>query len=364
MAALLKNYHHGGNAGALALALGRPLEEILDCSASINPLGPPGEVLEAARRALAAVQHYPEVEAASLRAALAQYHALPEECLLPGSGSTELIYLLPRVLQPHRALLVAPAFSEYERSLRQAGCAVDRVLWSPAVGFDQDLILRSLGEETDLLVLANPGNPSGALIPASGLRRLLDLLPRRLVLLLDEAFIDFCPEESLIAETAARPNLYVLRSLTKFYAIPGLRAGYLAGPGDGVARLADRREPWALSVPALAAAEACLRAGEFRSRTLLELPVLRAKLAAGLRSLGLEVFPSAANYLLLRLPPGVPDATAIAGRLAAKGILVRDCSNFFGLDRRFLRLAVRTDSEQQRLLQALAAVLEGEEGPC
>jgi len=361
MAALLKSYQHGGNASALAQALGLPLGEILDFSASINPLGPPPEVLAAARQSLDWVQHYPEVDAASLRAALAYHHGIPDDCLLPGSGSTELIYLLPRVLRPRRALLVAPAFSEYARSLLQTGCAVDQVIWRPGGAFTLGLILDQLPGQVDLLVLANPGNPSGALIPAAELCRLRDQLPDQVTLLVDEAFIDFAPEQSLIVEAARRPNLYVLRSMTKFYAIPGLRAGYLAGPAEGIARLAAMREPWTLAVPALAAAKSCLEADSFRDKTLLELPALRDRLAAGLRKLGLEPLPSAANYLLVQIPAEFPNASVIAGRLAGQGILVRDCSNFFGLDQRYLRLAVRTDDEQQRLLLALANVLEGGE---
>lgn len=355
----LTPFAHGGNAAVLARRLGLPLAKILDASASINPFGPPAEVFQAARDALAQVQHYPEVDAASLREALASYHDLPADHLLPGSGSTELIYLIPRVFRPQRALLVAPCFSEYEKALLQADCAVGLVVQAPGEPFDLQRVFAALRDETELVVVANPGNPSGALIPPKQLLRLAFGLHEQALLLVDEAFIDFAPESSVLAKVPDHGNLYVLRSLTKFYAIPGLRAGYLAGPTAGVARLAQAREPWALSTPALAAAVSCLGAEAFRQRTLEELPPLREKLAAGLAGLGLETFPAAANYLLLRLPEGWPDAPTLAARTAARGVLIRDCSNFAGLDHRYLRLAVRSREENQRLLAVLADALKG-----
>jgi len=355
--ALLTPFAHGGNAAALARRLGVPLSDILDASASINPFGPPPEVLQAAQAALGEIQHYPEVDAATLRTALADFHGLPVDHLLPGSGSTELIYLLPRVFRPRRALLVAPCFSEYERALLQAGCEVDLVLLPPGDQFDAQRVFAALQEQTELVLVASPGNPSGALIPPRQLLQLASGLREQALLVVDEAFIDFAPEASVLPQVAEHGNLYVLRSLTKFYAIPGLRAGYLAGPPAGIARLAAAREPWALSTPAQAAALSCLQAAGFRRATLERLPPLRDELAAGLTDLGLEVFPAVANYLLSRLPDGAPDAAQLAERSAKRGVLIRDCGNFAGLDHRYLRLAVRSREENRRLLTVLAEAI-------
>ena len=154
---------HGGGVSLAARELGLSPEEILDFSASINPLGIPPGVLAAARESLGAARHYPEIDGASLVDALAGFHGLPAAHLLAGSGSTELIYLLPRVLRPRRALLVTPSFSEYRRSLDQAGTAVDLFPLRPEEGFflDPARLLRSVAADTDLVLLANPGNPSG-----------------------------------------------------------------------------------------------------------------------------------------------------------------------------------------------------------
>lgn len=349
---------HGGNVWQAARDLGLPLGEIIDFSASINPLGMPQGVLEAARQALAQAVHYPEIDAGGLRAALAAHHRLPLSNLLPGCGSSELIYLLPRVLRPRRTLLVTPAFSEYRRALNLAGSAIDAFPLEPADNFRLEIprLLAAVQPDTDLLLLANPGNPTGAAIPPEDLEALASALDGRLLLAVDEAFADFAPTLSLLDRVPLRSNFCVFRSLTKFYGIPGLRAGFLAGPEALVAALALSQEPWTLSTVAQAAAQACLAEEDFRQRTLAQLPAWRAALAAGLQALGLIVFPGAANFLLARREDG-GSATELAARLRQRGILIRDCSDFPPLDHRYLRVAVHTDEENGRLLQSLAELL-------
>ena len=350
---------HGGDVARAARELGLAPEAVLDFSASINPLGMPEGALAAAREAIIRAVHYPEIDAATLGEALATHHGLDPSQLLPAAGSTELIYLLPRVLRPRRALLVRPAFSEYARSLELAGVPWDAFDLTPETNFQLDprTLLAAVGPETDLVLLANPGNPSGRGIAPSLLEELARALRERALLVVDEAFVDFCPEHSLLDRVGFHHNLYLLRSLTKFYAIPGLRAGFLVGPPMGVQRLGAAREPWALSTPALAAATACLAATDYRRATGALVPQLRGELSSGLASIGLNVFLGDANYLLAHLPSPLPGAAETAGRLFRRGILIRPCGNFPPLNDRYLRLAVRPREEQQCLLAALAEVL-------
>ncbi len=354
----MKPYEHGGNVAQAARELGLAPEAILDFSASINPLGIPAGVMNAIQAALPQIIHYPEPDGASLREALGRHHELSSEYFLPGSGSTELIYLLPRVLRPRRALLVAPCFSEYERSLQQAGCAIDFLPLSPEDDFalDPSRLLHRLETDTELVVIANPANPTGAAYPPAAIGEIAAGMREQGIVLVDEAFVDFCPGHSVLDRIAHAPNLYLLRSFTKFFAIPGLRAGYLAGPPRGIVRLAREREPWTLSTPALAAAQACLGESDFCRETLAAIPQWRDHLRQGLEKLGLRVFPSAANYLLARLPAG-SQAPELTRTLRHSGILIRDCSNFPGLDRQFVRLAVRTPEEHGRFFEALRAEL-------
>jgi len=345
---------HGGGVDQAMFELGLSREQICDFSASINPLGVPDQVQQALRRALSRVSDYPELDAASLRADLALFHQLPVAQLLPGSGSTELIYLLPRVLRPRRALLVQPCFGEYAPALQQAGCQLDRFSLDPQddFAFNPSLILQALKPDTDLVVLANPGNPTGVGINPLHLIELAEQLGD-CRLLVDEAFVDFCPDRSLIARVIEQPNLLLLRSLTKFYAIPGLRVGYLAGSAADVARLAAGREPWSLSNLAIDAARACLTADAFRIRSLALIPQLRAQMQAGLELLGCRVFSGEANYLLCRLPHHWPSAPEIVACLRPQGLLLRSCGDFEPLDERYLRLAVLGEEPNLKLLRVL-----------
>ncbi|HEX9778988.1 MAG TPA: threonine-phosphate decarboxylase CobD [Geopsychrobacteraceae bacterium] len=346
---------HGGGVDRAADELGVARERIVDFSASINPFGPPDTVRQALLDALERVADYPEIDAQSLRRALARWQNLPEENLLPGSGSTELIYLLPRVLRPRRALIIEPAFSEYAPALQQAGCRIDRLTLQAATDFrfEPRQVLEALHADTELVLLANPGNPTGVAVDPLQLRKLAAALGR-CRLLIDEAFVDFSVEHSLLAAVTEYPNLFVLRSLTKFYAIPGLRVGYLAGPSRELARLAAERQPWTLSNLAIAAAKACLDDSRYRQRTLEAIPRLREQLVQGLERLSVKVFPSHANYLLLRVPRDWPGAATLCARLREQGLLLRNCADFASLDDRYLRVAVRGAEENRRLLAALA----------
>ncbi len=355
----INNSGHGGAAIRLARELGRPLTEIVDFSASINPLGAPDSALAAARQALDGIVHYPEIDAASLVAALAEHHDLPAENLVVGNGSTELIYLLPRLLRARRAMVVTPAFSEYEKALLLAGIPLDTFPLSAADGFrfDPDGLLAALDDEVDLIVVANPGNPTAAGIDPDQLLYLADRLADRAALVVDEAFVDFTPQLSLIDKVPQRENLYVLRSMTKFYAIPGLRIGYLAGPAAATRLMRQALPPWTINTPAQAAAIACLQDHDYQQQTINLIPELRQQLAADLTALGMTVFASDANYLLVQLPAAGLRAPELTERLRHEGILIRDCSNFSALDDRYIRLAVRTADENARLITALRQVL-------
>lgn len=350
---------HGGGVDQAMVELGLPRSAIFDFSASINPLGTPLKVQQALTAAIDRIGDYPEIEAASLRTELARFHTLPEDCLLPGSGSTELIYLLPRVFRPRRALLVQPCFSEYAPALQQAGCLIDTVALSPDndFAFSVEQIWAAVQEETDLVLLANPGNPSGVGIDPQQLLALAKKLGARR-LLVDEAFIDFCPERSVLPQVPQVSNLLVLRSLTKFYAIAGLRAGYLAGPATDIEQLAAVKEPWTMSNLAIAAAKACLREEDFRQQTLQLIPQLRSELRRGLAALGIKVFAGEANYLLCRLPAATANALTLTNHLRRTGLLVRSCADFAPLDPSFFRVAVMGEKANRTLLHGLAAILD------
>ena len=354
-----ETFDHGGTVFAVARSLGVSPDAILDFSASINPLGPPQGVRGAVTSAFDRLVHYPDSTAAELRDALARRHGLLPGTICVANGSTELIYLVPRLAGGARGLVVAPPFSEYAKSLSRAGLEVDYLDLSPADGFalSLDFLDRRLAQGYDLLFLANPGNPTGALIPRDVVAEILRLCRSRgTFLVLDEAFIDFCEEESATPLVAQGDGAVVLRSMTKFYAIPGLRLGYAVGSEEVIARLSFLREPWSVNTLAQAAGLACLADTDYPARTRALVERERARLSAGIGALPrLAAYPSAANYLLVRIDAG-PTARELAGRLLVERVLIRDCSSFRGLSERFFRVAVRGAGENMRLLDLLGKV--------
>lgn len=352
---------HGGNIHAFARTRDVALERVFDFSASINPLGIPRRALTAYRHALSRIVHYPEPYAESLTASLATYHDLVPGAILVGNGSTQLIFLLARCLAAHRVLLIAPLFSEHETAFRLNGTRIDRLfLRPPAFTCSLEQIREALGRGYDTLVLTNPNSPTGTALSREQIEELARLCQRaRTRLVVDETFVDWIEEESVKHLAARSAHVIVLRSLTKFFAVPGLRVGYLIAHPRLVARLRRQLEPWSVNIVAQTVALACLQESEFakRSRAFLrqEREWMFTRLA---RVQGLHPFPSRANFLLVRITAKGYDAPAIVRLLAEKNLLVRDCTNFPGLGEKFFRVAVRTRRENRRLLGTLRTLLK------
>jgi len=354
---------HGGRVHDLALRLGLDPAEIMDFSSNINPLGPPSTALEILRQRMDfLLRAYPPPRAQALTQGLAAKLGISPDNLLMGNGATELIHLLPRFKGRGRALIVEPAFSEYRAGLEAAGWEIEDHLWPPG-GVPEDpsaelgKLKAKLEDGYDLVFLGRPANPGGGLPDRELVLGLARAQAGRGLLVIDEAFIDFCPQESLVPDLGAHPALVILGSLTKFYAIPGLRLGYLAGPARIVERLRELQPPWTVNGLAQEVGLACLDQAEYGRKTRALIRVGQEFLSRELAALRLTVFPSAANYLLLRLAPGHPPVREVVDKLAAKAILVRDCSNYRGLKEGYLRVAVKKEEENRVLVQALAQVL-------
>ncbi len=358
------NFAHGGNIFAIARSLGVPPETILDFSASINPLGPAPAVREALAGLCDSIVHYPDTDCAELREALASHHGLEPAQVCVANGSTQLIYLLPRLVPGKRAMVIAPAFSEYAGALARDDWKVDQFILESSHGFaiPFDRLHERLRSGCDLLILGNPGNPTGRLYPLPEVLEIIGLCRKaKCFVVLDEAFMDFREEESAKHHAVENDGILVLRSMTKFHALPGLRLGYAIGHDVIVARLAALREPWSVNTPAQAVGLASLADAGYITATRNFMDSEREYLRAGLAAItGLNPYQSAANYLLVEITQG-PAAGELAQRLRDEHILVRCCGNFAGLDDRFFRVAVRKREENDRLLAALAAAFAGAE---
>jgi adenosylcobyric acid synthase len=348
---------HGGNLNYLAGVSGLPAENILDFSANINPLGLPEWFRSVVSAALGSVVHYPDPACTKLVAAVADRYRVKHDEVCVGNGSTEILHLLPRALDIGRAVIPVPCYSDYLSSATHAGVRIETVLLEESQGFALDLQkLEAKLRGDELVYLCNPSNPTGVLYDSRALRRIA-LKHASTLFLIDEAFGDFV--EGVDSLTKDRPeNVIVLLSLTKVYAIPGLRLGCAVADPSIVRKIRQLQPPWSVNVIAQAVGEAALRDTDYveRSRRLVreQRLILEAELSS---NPGLTVFPGAANFLLVRIDGKGLDARLLAQRVLEDGIAIRVCDNFQGLDKRYFRVAVRTSEENLRLCDSLKKAL-------
>jgi threonine-phosphate decarboxylase len=359
---------HGGDVDAVAREYGIAIADLLDFSASVNPLGPPASALTRLAREstnVASLARYPDPTYGELRRALAARLRVPPECLVIANGSAALFGAVVGATHPRTTLLAVPAFGEQVRALRMADCAVAQFSLSADHGFrlDPAAFCRALvTQRPDLCVLTNPHNPSGALTPALEMSRIARAaVENGAYLLIDEAFIDFAPEETSIGEAVRSDRVVLLRSLTKFYGMPALRVGYAVATPDTAWRITAQLPAWPVTTMAAAAASEALADEDYECRTRRAAAEEREYLCAQLAECGVEPYESAANFLLLRLPARGPDSTSLRTQLIrAHHVIVRDCRSFDGLeDGRFVRVGVRARADNERLIAAVRAALRG-----
>lgn len=344
-------FRHGGDSPGL-----------LDFSASINPLGPPQSVLRAIREGLADIAHYPDPHCRELTNRLAAHHGVDPSQIVVGNGSNELIYAIARAFRPMRVAIAEPTYTEYLRASLLVGADVEHWL----ADTENDFELRPFDVKgVDLVWLCHPNNPTGRLWQVSEAAEWMIRNPRTLFVV-DEAFLPLCIKTEENNDDWSRfgfsccetiGNVVTLHSLTKTYALPGLRLGYAMASPEVAQRIQNELPPWSVNILAQRAGEAVRADAEFRGRTAVWLssPETRSferNLAAV--SPRLHVFPSNANFVLARLERMT--AKELADCLAQRGIVIRDAANFVGLDERYFRVAIRTAPENQRLFDELRSI--------
>lgn len=318
----------------------------LDFAVNVHHAGPPAHVRRAVDAALADPRAYPD-DAEARAAAAARHGRSPREVCIT-AGAAAAFWLLARAIAACRAVVVHPAFTEPEAALRAAGVPVAHVYRRASDGWG--LEPAEVPDDADLVVLGNPNNPTGTLDPPD---RVAGLCRPGRVTVVDEAFAEHAFDEASLAGRGDLPGLVVVRSITKLWGIAGLRAGYLLAPEGLVRRLAAQRQPWPVGAGALAALAACVGDVEGARRRAADVAARRDALSAALADLpGVATWPSAANFVLAR----VPDGPAVVAALAERGIAVRP-STFPGLDADHVRIAVRDERDQAALVAALGEVL-------
>lgn len=346
---------HGGNIWDLVEEQGLSPEQVLDFSADLNPLGPPPHWESLLREAGPSLRRLPEPTYAEFRTAVARREGVAPDQILPGNGTSDLIHLISRLHPRSRASICVPTFTEYERAVLADGGGI-----FPWNGEDQSRFPSLKG--IDLLFLCNPNNPTGFLWPKEDLLRLIRSADEAgAVSVVDETVMDLVEDRrrySLIPQAGLLKRLIVLKSFSKSFAVPGLRIGALVASPLMVQRLARIQPPWVLNSLAASVGARLAQEDRFLEESRRRLSDLRAGLWEGLKGIPeIQPYPSAANFFLCRITDFRWTGESLAEPLRRQGILIRTCDDFTGLDHgRFVRISVRLEEENRRLLSALKEI--------
>jgi adenosylcobyric acid synthase len=353
----MKAFTHGGNLAHLSKTSGIAQDKIADFSANINPLGLPDWFRPLVSSVLESVVHYPDPENMGLVSAVSRRYAIDPDEVMVGNGSTELLHLLTRALKAQRAIIPTPTYLDYAEAAANAGLDILKLPLAEAEEFQLDLkCIRSMLQGNEIVFLCNPNNPTGRVLDSGEIRRMA-AENASTVFVIDEAFGDFV--EGFESITKDRPsNVAALLSLTKIFAVPGLRLGAAAADRNIVEAVRKIQPSWSINAIAQAVGEAALDDTEYIERSRQFVSHHRSELEASLGTVpGLTVYPGAANFLLVRIDRNDLDASELARRMLLEGVAIRVCANFDGLDGRFFRVAVRTAEENERLVNALKTAL-------
>ena len=346
---------HGGNIHKLMRGREEGQKPFLDFSANINPLGPPAWLRSIINRNLSMVAHYPDPEYLDFRSSVASVYGVGEESIIPSNGSSELLHLLPPILDVKKILIPVPCYIEYISVFRQNHFDVQLLELNEKNGFG---ITEEMLEENihpgEAVIFGNPVNPSGAFLADSAIVALAKRHPGTLFIV-DEAFHDFVASAATVGGTL--DNIITLNSLTKFFAIPGLRAGFGIFPGKYARKIKSVIPQWSMNSLSQIVAREAIQDEAYCNKSLLACRELRRELSSWLQDIpDLRLFDSTANYLLFKIEDK-NTAKTLYQKLLKEGIIIRRCSNFSGLDDSYFRIAVRTSEENSQLVEALNRAL-------
>lgn len=349
---------HGGNVHQIIREQGATWQSILDFSANINPLGLSPQITTSITEALDTIIHYPDPEAIALKQAISRCYNVPEETIIPGNGAVELLYLLCHTLRPGKVTVPAPTFSEYERAARAAGALIQYSYLCPEDQFAVNVQTLAASGQGGIIFLGNPNNPTGTVISRDRIECLVkECCNQGTLVVVDESFIDFLSDDAALT---CRPllqkydNIVVLHSLTKFYAIPGLRLGFALANPDLAKTLHNSKDPWNVNTFAQAAGVTALADAAYRAAS--KKLIVQAKddmYQALLRVPGFQPYPPAANFILINVSATQKTSAWWRQALSRHGILIRDCSNYPGLSCDYIRVAVKLPEQNAVLLHRL-----------
>jgi threonine-phosphate decarboxylase len=358
---------HGGDVWGFARKYNIPLEEVLDFSGPINHLGPSPKALEAAEKNVKLIKFYPDPNPVELCRNIAEYVNQPgvnSDNIILGNGSIELIYMITEIFSKDNfsAVVPVPSFTEYEKAALRLGGRTNYVQLPHDFSMENEKIKKAITPDTKIVSICNPHSPSGKLYLKDEILELVEYCQKKNVIFsIDENYIEFTDKEQ--TETLAGcvnkyENLFVIRSVTKFYGIPGIRFGYGIAAKSLINKLLDVRQPWSINSLAGFVTLAAFSDKEFIENTKRTITQERMRFAEQLEKIpGFQVFPSDTNFLLIKITNGKITSTKIKEELAKVGMLIRDCCTFVGLDNTYFRVTVRTDKDNQKLVDIVKKLM-------
>lgn len=349
---------HGGNTYEIAKSLGCSPWEVMDMSSNVSPMGMMPGLRAILGEKLDEIVSLPEVESDTLREHYARSMNLVKDQVLAGNGTTEFIYTIPPALKVKKALIVGPTYSDYGDACKVYGVESTCYLAKEEDNFKPRLDqIASMLDDMDTVFICNPNNPTGQLIPAQSLKRIIDAHPR-VRFVIDESYLPFVPDweaESLV-ETAAH-NLIVLQSFSKIFAIPGLRVGFLIALPEIISSFRPFRQPWSVNRLAQVAGTFLSSQKNFVKEVARLVQKERKAFLGYLEGIDtLRSFPSAVHFILFKVS-GALTAPDLFGLMAEHRVLIRDCSNFYGLSERFIRIAIKDSAANKMCADILKKVL-------
>lgn len=334
---------------------GEDYKEIIDFSVNINPLGPSRYIKKEMAKSLENVYRYPEIDGRTGIAALSRHMGIEEEKIILGNGAIELIYLFVRTLTPKKALIIGPTFNEYRRALEMNNVEVLEIsrIEDGVFHIDKKSIIGTIEkEEPDVLILCNPNNPTGDYISTDDFSPIIDCMDNiDGHTLIDESFMDFTTEETF-QRYINKHNIFILRSMTKFYSLPGIRLGYGLGNIGLIERLKTHKEPWTMNSIALDILPYVIEDKEFIRNTANWIDLERRYLYQELKDISfIKVFKPSANFLLFKLEKGNPNE--FFNYLLANKIHIRTCEDFNELGDRYFRIAVKLHKDNMKIISLI-----------
>ena len=361
----LTPYFHGGNVWEISEKFEIPVNQLIDFSISTNPLGAPESALNSINNHLNLIKHYPDPNPEWLLEIIAKTAGVSSKNVILGNGSTELIYLFNEVFleNGYEAVIPVPSFSEYKAAIERFGGKIVFLKCDSKHNFELnvDTLEKLVTEKTRIIFLCNPNSPTGVLYPRKDVLRIIKFAEKcNILVFLDEDYIDFVDDAkrySMAELVNDYQNLFVLRSLTKFFSLAGVRIGFGIGSQEIVSCLKNIMMPWSVNTLAMYSTASALNDNDFtnKSRTLVSNG--RKQMQEMFKTIPwVKVYPSETNFLLIEIIKGDLTSTHIRDNLAKKGLLIRDCKDFDGLNNRFFRVAVRLPEENKKLLEQIKSL--------